>query len=231
MELFSSRLTIQSINFCEHVIPTPLGAITFDIIINQIFLSEADCSRQYYRLSNGGIAIQYRHSDFIAELVFCEPTIHLPFPFYLDKAVGAVWRVKSLTEKMNCEFITHLQPNHPYEIETGPDSGECLDAITLENKKYKLTLGTQDGVALAARAKKKDRIPDRFPSTDDIALYGLVNYITNGLTVPLPPLTQDEICQVHFVTAWKPNNNDEDATTWFAVDLTGEDILLKEGLY
>ncbi|MDM5186471.1 hypothetical protein QUF99_03325 [Bacillus sp. DX4.1] len=231
MKLFESKNGYEPLQNCSSYVATPLGRITFDININQNLLSEIPVERNCFRLSKGGSLASYSHSDFLAELVLCKPIVRIPSYMNVEKAYGAVWRVQSFVDNLSCDFLTALNPVNTLEIDSGPDSGEGLEAITWDYREYRLTLGTQDGTLLVHRSKINDMMPNRLNAEDEIAQHNIVQYIQNGLVVPLPPLLKNEMCQVHFVIAWNKYEDSDDVSPWFAVDMDGKSILSKEGLY
>jgi hypothetical protein len=231
MKLFKSRHPVKSIPIDSNTVETPLGKVTFDLRINKNLLSTISTDRHSYQLYKGGKILCYFHSDFIAELVICEPDIRIPPHLKLDKVYGAVWRVKSLINHLKCEYYSVLNPDNPLGIDGGTDSGEHLEALTWDYKEHRLTLGTQDGVKLVHRAEMNDLMPNRFKATDEISQHSIVQILENGFNVPVPELMKNELCQVHFVIAWNKCEREDDVSTWFAVDLEGKSILSKEELY
>jgi hypothetical protein len=147
----------------------------------------------------------------------------------IDKAFGAVWRVKSLIDNLDCEFHAVLHPKETFKIEGGVNSGEGLEAFTWDNKLFNLSLGTQDGATLVHRSKINDRMPNCFDAEDEMSQHNIVQYLNNGINVPIPKIMKEELCQVHFAIAWAKYN--DDYSTWFAVDLNSKSILLNEGVY
>lgn len=231
MNLFMTENPFKSIPIDSTYVETPLGTVNFDICINKKFLSSISIEEHSFQLNEGGKLFSYVHADFIAELVICEPIIRIPPHMKIEKAYGAVWRVKSLSDQLNCEFHTVLNPVIPHEIDAGADSGEHLEALTWDYKEYRLTLGTEDGVKLVERAKFNDMMPDRFNADDDLTQHSIVQGLKNGFNVPITKLKKNELCQVHFVIAWNKYENEDDVSTWYAVDMDGKSILLFEGLY
>ncbi|MFN7249878.1 MAG: hypothetical protein ACK4M9_03715 [Anaerobacillus sp.] len=231
MKVFKAENPIKNVSNAASYVDTPLGKITFDMIINQVFLSTITTKDCFFELINGGKLLSYEHRDFIAELVICKPVIRLPEHMNIDGAFGAVWRVKSILDNLSCEFHTVLNPKQSIDIEGGVDSGEGLEGITWNNKECQLSLGTQDGVTLVHRSKINDMMPNYFDAEDEISQHNIVKYLKNGVIVPIPKMMKDELCQIHFVIAWTKYKDEEDCSTWFVVDMDSKKILVNEGLY
>ena len=41
---------------------------------------------------------------------------------------------------------------------------------------------------------------------------------------------KNEISQIHFIVTWNNTADENDLSTWFTVDMSGDEILSKEGL-
>jgi hypothetical protein len=231
MKVFKSNNPIKNVSNTTSSVDTPLGKITFDMIINHIPLCTITTKDSFFELYNGGKLLSYEHPDFIAELVISKPVIRLPEHMNIDRAFGAVWRLKSFFDNLSCEFHTVLNPKLSIDIEGGVDSGEGLEGITWNNKEFQLSLGTQDGLTLVHRSKINDIMPNCFDAEDEVSQHNIVKNIKNGFNVPIPKMMKDELCQIHFVIAWTKYKDEEDCSTWFAVDQDSKKILLNEGLH
>lgn len=127
---------------------------------------------------------------------------------------AAVWRVQAnrhvVEPALSCQW--HILPAG---AQGGPNAGESLDAQNWDIGKVTLSLGTEDGEYLAARAKQGLHVPGRLAPELHA---GTVQYIDHGLRVPFSSLQPDEIVQVHFIVAWASHDQANRADTWFAVD-------------
>jgi hypothetical protein len=97
-----------------------------------------------------------------------------------------------------------------------------LDAQTWEIGDVKLSLGTEDGEYLAARAHRGELVPPRLAPELDAST---VQYLADGLRVPFSSLQAGEIVQVHFILAWATDDDPYRVDTWFAVDQHPAEIL------
>ena len=107
----------------------------------------------------------------------------------------------------------------------GPSSGQWLDAQTWENEQTEVSLGTESGDALFARAETNNWFPPRFiqQSRDHYSL-NFLRYETKGMIVDFRKVRPNELFQTHFVVAWS-QYVDESIATWNAVDLDAKQII------
>ncbi len=207
-----------------NVISTPLGTVSFTLETNSVRLSEispeATC-----QLRNGGHIARWNHNGVQAELLVTKHTPQLPCHMHIDDCYAVVWRIINRVESNIC-FSSKW--NDYYEwIESSPESGEDLDAITWEGNNIRVSMGTQDGQKLRTRSIKNEMMPVDF--VDDLNLYGLVLCMDNELRVPLHSVRPNEVCQIHFVIAWSKSIND-DVSTWYAVDEESTNLLNSAGV-
>ena len=126
-------------------------------------------------------------------------------------------------ELLNCPHYTPDVSREGVHLQT-PLGSFLFDATN--DGRPMITLGTEDGEALAERARRGEGLPPRLaPRLDNL---GLVEYTVAGLRVPLPPLLQGEVCQVGFTVAWAPWEPDRLAT-WLAVDSPPHQLLAGSG--
>ncbi|MGD6878059.1 hypothetical protein [Bacillus infantis] len=228
MKLFQNTKGSESEFGCSPIIQTPAGTIAFDLRINGQIQSRCQSKPSCFRLENGALLLRYSCKDYIAELLLCEPDIRIPSHMKIDKAAAAVWRLRARHNLRDCIFQAEMRPKGSAGW---PESGERLEAMTWEYGQWKLTLGTEDGTALVHRARIKDMMPDSFYAEDEISQLQIVRCLTNAIAVPIPEIRKGELCQVHFVAAWNRPKEDGDASSWFAVDKTGGEILEGSGVY
>lgn len=231
MKLFKSNHNYFPTHKSSPIIDTPLGNILMELKVGDYNFSNTNTDPECLRLSKGGTLLSYCHNKFIAELVICEPAYNIPNQMNVDKVYAGVWRIKPLINKLNCSFETKLTPNTNYLV-SGQNSGEGLDAITFDYEENRMTLGTEDGLTLINRSNKKDLMANQFSSFNHEFPDGIIEYIDGytGLSVPLDGLDKNEISQIHFVVAWNHIIDENDVSTWFTVDMSGDEILFKEGL-
>lgn len=126
------------------------------------------------------------------------------------------------------------------DMEWGYNSGEDLDAIEIKNKTQQLHIGTEDNDAQRKRAIKEDWMPKRFKDQlliwDNPNYLSFTEYIDFGFKTTIPELYEGEKIYFHFLVATNPIKqsiqypNEEDVSTWYAVDQSKEflDSFLKK---
>ena len=109
-------------------------------------------------------------------------------------------------------------------VECGPDTGEHLIAIGLENGLRQMHIGTEDEDVMAHRASTGDAMPKRFGPP--LSKYEMeITVITSrGLSTQIPELDEGEQFYFHYIVAENPYRQavdypeEVDSSTWFAVD-------------
>lgn len=232
MKLFKSNHKYFQTQNCNSVIDTPCGKIVFELKIDDYNFSNTNSNADCLKLSNGGTLFSYNDNKFIAELVICEPTYTIPKHMNVEKVFAGVWRIKPLVSNLKCIFETKLIPKNLIDLVSGPNSGEGVDAITFDYVDNRMTLGTEDGLTLINRLIEKSLMGNRFSPLNREFSDNIIQYIDDytGLSVPLTSLDENEVSQIHFVVAWNKVSDEFDSSTWFAVDMTTNSILTKEGL-
>lgn len=127
--------------------------------------------------------------------------------------------------------IQLLNPNA--DTSWGPATGECLDAIEINDEISHLYIGTEDSDALWARAEEDDWMPKRFAS--ELGLHRqksiqFTEFINFGLRTNVPQLEVGERIYFHYLVAVNSNKlsqqhpNERDIAAWFAVDQTKRNL-------
>ncbi|MFD4707397.1 hypothetical protein ACFWM3_21460 [Gottfriedia sp. NPDC058432] len=232
MKLFQSKNTYAQANICYKEILTPLGLVLLELNIDDKRYNNLTEISECFTLYNGGTLLCYNHQHFIAELVICEPDYKIPNHMKVEKVNAGIWRIKPLVKSLKCKFDTKLIPINFKETVCGSNSGENLDAITFEYKEFNMTIGTQDGNKLLNRFHEKDMMANKFNRLEQEFPDNIIQYNKDytGLSVPLTSLEINEVTQIHFVIAWNYALDEFDCSTWFAVDLSSEEILSIEDL-
>ncbi|WP_410583782.1 hypothetical protein [Amycolatopsis sp. lyj-108] len=116
----------------------------------------------------------------------------------------------------------------PADVVGGPDPGELLEAVTIQNADSVLTLGGPDLEAISICAETGQDFPRRWVhelQNRNKAAYG-VNFDSPAtLTWRLPALWPDEIARFCVAAAWRAPS--QDPATWYAVDITTDFALSK----
>ncbi len=149
-----------------------------------------------------------------AELEVSTPT--LPAQMEISECRVFKWKIEALEDCSELKAICQFEPNT--QVVGGPESGQWLDAQGWKNENYILSLGTDDGEYLNSKAAK-NIIPKRFTTNNPDGLRW-VNYTDKGLEIEVPGLLKGEHIELRFSVAWKDNNSEEDdVSTWYAIDL------------
>jgi len=157
---------------------------------------------------------RFVQEGWVAELLIGPVKPEIPSHMVIAGCLAAIWRVQAIELTPDCRFVC-FWPSPPAEADGSPSSGEGLDAFTWRVGKYALSLGTEDGEFLSARAQKSDLVPSRL--SNELSL-STVEYGQAGLIVPLSGLAPSEVLQVQFVVAWAGDHTEESPASWFAVE-------------
>ena len=197
---------------CSPVLATDLGRLSTHF--DGCHLSTAGVEpNETARVPGGALLHRFVSRAWVAEVLIGSVRPELPARMSVLGCVAAIWRVQAIKPTPDCRFVCHW-PSPPAGSKGSPESGEGLDAVTWEVGRYNLSLGTEDGEFLAARAENRDFVPPRLASELSI---GSVEYGEAGLMVPFSGLEPKETIQVQFVVAWAVYDW-ECPASWFAVD-------------
>lgn len=134
----------------------------------------------------------------------------------VDKCIAGVWRINTISNKLNFKFQCCLETN----LEGSPESGEGFIAQSFENDSIRITMGTEDEEGFEKHVGSK-WLPKHFKNQ----FYpNLFEYLKNGISVTLPSLFKNDFVEVHFLVAW---SSSKDIATWYAVDQPIKEILQK----
>jgi hypothetical protein len=157
---------------------------------------------------------RFRRAGWIAELLIGLVEPEIPAHMAVAGCLAAIWRIQAIEHTHACRFVCSW-PNPPAEADGSPSPGEGLDAFTWRVGRYAISLGTEDGEFLSARAERSDFVPARL--SGELSFH-TVEYTEAGLVVPFSGLGPSEILQVQFVVAWTCEHTDESPASWFAVE-------------
>jgi len=203
---------------------TPFGKLFFQLTCNDkevFFLSP----RETYS-HKSAIISSWRLEGCEVEFFRADFTPKIPAHMSVNYCTAGIWRIKSIFSNLKLDFRTFIE--HGLNIlNTDGESGEGLTSFLCENNQFKLSIGTEDEEYLASRASLQKWMPQRFRN---IFLNNLiVECMSNGLKVDLPPLNINETVQIQFVIAWSSKENYSEST-WFAVDASADYILKLFGI-
>jgi hypothetical protein len=226
MDLFQTHQPPIPMEWQAPQIPTAMGPICFNAHTNQHWLS-TQVSGLAYRLSSTASAYTWQTERARFELVLAESHhFHPSVPELAIKACWAgLWRMKALTPIEQVGFSCLAQFADVPIICNGPESGESLEALSWTQGETRLTLGTQDGEALA----QNKRIPPLWKESmfwPEINYHVTpVEYVDQGLILTFPGMIPGEQCEIQFVLAWSDLNTSEEQATWLAVDVDPDKLI------
>lgn len=192
---------------------TPLGAVCTWFACAELDTSTLVPSSGVLE-ATGATRLGFRTSAATVELFVGEIRPRLPAHMTISGCRAALWRVSPRASLSALRFHAEWQSPPPEAVGT-PNSGEGLDAFTWRMASSALSLGTEDGEFLAARAERRAGGPARLR---DELTYSTVKYADAGLIVPIAGLCPREVLEIHFVVAWADRYSEECPSTWFAVD-------------
>ncbi|MFD1018585.1 hypothetical protein [Thalassobacillus hwangdonensis] len=233
MKLFQSVIPYTQLNFQTNKVSTPFGTMCFPLILEGNAVTDK-AEKAAYMLDSGATVLSYEGETYTAELLIGEVLGNFQNNIEVDVMIAAVWRVRVNQQTNECTFKAFLEPGDCDDFSCGPDSGENLESLQFINDAYMMNLGTEDGASLLSRATNGGGMPaafsTRYPFEQCYDYVDIVKYDRYGLTLPLSSIQSGEMCQAHFVLALKEGVDEEDASTWIAVDRKGEDLLAEHGI-
>ncbi|PWW45496.1 MULTISPECIES: hypothetical protein [Paenibacillus] len=228
MKLFRGKeVLIQDNDLVKPSIYTPLGTIEFSLAVT----SECYLPTHGSQLKHGGSLYQYYYDSFNCELVLCNLNHNLSSYQEVDECWGAVFRIRPNTHYRisKCSFSALWKAGYSWE-DYGSDTGENLEAVEYANEQYRLHIGTQEEPLIMGKRNQGDMSPKSLDLDSDSEKYSFVLHSDQGIEVPVIQMDSHEICQVHFLIAWK-RKIEEDISTWLAVDQPTKEILKGEDIW
>lgn len=152
-------------------------------------------------------------------------------PQEVDECWGAVFRIKpnAYHQTSTCSFSASWIEVYGWE-DYGSDTGENLEAVEYENEQYRLHIGTQEEPLIMGKRNQGDMIPKSLALNSAFEKYSFVLHSDQGIEVSMTEIDSHQICQVHFLIAWK-RKIEEDISTWLAVDQPTKEILKGEDIW
>lgn len=203
------------------VIDTPLGTVDFSVTLGSDLLPPAP--NTVWRLPNGSQLHRWKHRSATVDLLI--GSIDVPawdggarVPMW-----AAIWQVQARARVSGLVVSAELT-DLPADAFGGPDSGECLAAVSVENEHFMVSIGGPDSELLALQAADGRLFPgdwaDVLPiGADDAASeYGVRYADPARIAWHLPGLATGEVARLCVATAWCPRDDDRPAA-WFAVDI------------
>ncbi|MEV0248831.1 hypothetical protein AB0H76_19670 [Nocardia sp. NPDC050712] len=203
------------------VIDTPLGTVEFAVRLGAEELPAEP--NTVWRLPGGAHLHRWQHPTATVDLLLGSIDVPAwdggkPVPVW-----AAIWQVQAHAAVPGLVVAAELT-DLPADVYAGPDSGECLAAVSAENERFMVSVGGPDSELLALQAADGRLMPadwaDVLPTDpdDDSAEYGVRYTDPAGLAWHLPGLTYPQVARLCVATAWCPHDEDRPAA-WFAVDI------------
>ena len=162
-----------------------------------------------------------RSANLEAQLLLGPIVPQIPQHMRIQGCSAAIWRIRACVPLDELAFECWWQ--EPADnTNSGPNSGEGLDAITWRTPIGAISLGTEDGEFLKHRGVHRESMP---PSLAQQLNSSAVEYLPHGLRVSLREVPVGSVVQIQFVLAWADADTDQSPSTWFAVDQRPTDIL------
>lgn len=195
---------------------TPLGTVACGLNANN-FGSFVD-KKQYAN----GIGEIFSFPAHTVEMI----TFRLKLPLYngemLEDSCGWIFRIEKIVEIQENLDIYCLLDKIDKKVELGPNTGEHLDAIIVENEEWVLHIGTEDGDMLGYRAEDDDWFPKRL--TEWLDIYNSITKIEeNGFVTKIPHLQKGEKIHLHYLVALE-QRKEESISTWLAIDQSKKNL-------
>ncbi|WP_040812402.1 hypothetical protein [Nocardia concava] len=203
------------------VIDTPLGIVGFSVALGDEVLPSAPDT--VWRLPNGPQLHRWKRRAATVDLLIGRIELPAwdggaPVPMW-----AGIWQVTAHTAVPGLTVGAELT-DLPAGARGGPDSGECLAAVSVENEHFMVSIGGADTELLAMQAADGRLLPadwaDVLPADGDDAHteYGVRYRDPAAIAWQLPGLATGEIARLCVATAWCPRDDDRPAA-WFAVDI------------
>lgn len=120
----------------------------------------------------------------------------------------------AVSQRFRCSWTT------PIFVEGEPQSGECLESQAWAIGNRIVTVGCEDGEALASRLPKcafNLSNPNEWP----------VTYLRDGIEVLIPKISEGATITLHFVVVENHFPEPTESSSWFAADIDHAEILRK----
>jgi len=221
MNLFTIKQPVSITVADNLLVETPLGNLVFELFFTggSTLLNKPKESKF---ISSKAVLFSWEFKECLVEFLQVNFVPNIPFGMNVDRCIGGIWRVKSLSEKTSFKFCCRLKS----QIKPFPEPGEGLITQSFESDMIKLTIGTEDEELLQSRAIKNNNFPSHFQNKINP---DTIEYLVDGIQITLPECQCDDLIQTHFIIAWSSKSND-DISTWYAVDQPVNEILQQAGV-
>ncbi|WGH74626.1 hypothetical protein P8625_11055 [Tenacibaculum tangerinum] len=165
----------------------------------------------------------------------------------VEKTIGWIFKIHKLNDhKRALSFDCILSPNNS-KVTSESDTGEHLDSVWINDEKYVVSIGTEDGEIMKIRAKNNDWMPYRFK--DNLGIIKSESFFSKsykeksitkilpfGLETKIRQLFEGEKLYFHYLIATDKLKKSEDyideysISTHLAVDYSKETLIEKLNL-
>lgn len=203
------------------VIATPLGTVEFSVTLGAETLpAEPDTA---WCLTNGSRLHRWEYSAATVDLLLGGIEVPpwdggAPIPVW-----AGIWQVQA-HDRVSGLVVSAELTDIPADAYAGPDSGECLAAVSVENEHFMVSIGGPDYELLALQAGDGRLMPAGWARMMPVGAdetttgYGVRYADPARIAWHLPGLSGVEVARLCIATAWCPRDDDRPAA-WFAVDI------------
>lgn len=216
---FHSENMVETVENLET--ETTLGIINVLIKFSQSNFFSKNSIKKVLKYKKSSVFI-LEEGGLYVEVVKLPIAPKIPKHMQVEKCIAYLIRFKCL-KKLQPQFICALDFADGI-LEGDPESGEGMISQSFEHENTRLTIGTEDEDYLEDRAKNQRWMPYRL-FTDELISYENVGCIEDGVKIVLPPFLEEEVGQIQFVISWTQVKANDSISTWFAVDVSPEEIL------
>ena len=152
----------------------------------------------------------------------------------VETCKGWIWKITKINEVKEQLRIELRLNDVSAETSGSVQSGEFLDAITIENETEQLSLGTEDNEIMQIRAGENDWMPPRLEKVLKAWEPGtrlFTNYTDYGFETWVPELKENERIYFHYLAASNSRKKsldypgEDDGSTWYAVDQPKKNLM------
>jgi hypothetical protein len=236
VDLFSCPGLVEREEASPPELITPLGTIAFYARIGKRYSAASASTREWRGERIRGF--EWKMRTVHVELLISPFDPGLPEHLRVDEAWAVVWRFRA-TKRIKAPIFSCRWKGRPAWTDWTPATGQLLEAAEWSNETIDLAIGTGDAEYYTGWSGRVPWLPMSWarPFWEDLGEdFHLVDYEANEIHLSLPAVSMDELCQAHFLVAWRRDDDAQplgsDSRTaasvapWFAVEQEPE-IFLK----
>jgi hypothetical protein len=238
LKLFSCAGLVAGEPVSPPELMTPLGTIALRARIDGLDSEAAAPTRVWRRDLIRGFAWKTPRLDL--ELLVFPYMPRIPVHMAVSAAWAVVWRFRG-TERIDAPTFSCRWQAEPTWTDWDAASGELLDALEWWDTTTRLAIGTGDDDYIDAHSGRVPWLPKRW--ADSFGLWREApteslgfDFDPDEICLALPTLLPDELCQAHFLIAWRQDDlqpvrasradcGESAVDAWFAVEQNPETFL------